>query len=199
MILDDTLIRTALRDKLHQQYGVGYTFNEVGMVYRNVRLDVLQFQNGLICGYEIKSDADDLKRLPNQVASYPYLTDLNYLVVGDVLYDEAIKLLPDNWGIMRARLVNNQVVLSTERVAVLNSQLNFEELLTHCRLPAIKKQIGAMLPKPMRPAFRKLLKLQMAEAIQSYMASGVLDRNQVRQFLVSEFHANLSSYKPDHV
>lgn len=199
MILDDTLIRTALRDKLHQQYGVGYTFNEVGMVYRNVRLDVLQFQNGLICGYEIKSDADDLKRLPNQVASYPYLTDLNYLVVGDVLHDEAIKLLPDNWGIMRARLVNNQVILLTERVAVLNSQLNFEELLTHCRLPAIKKQIGAMLPKPMRPAFRKLLKLQMAEAIQNYMANGVLDKNQVRQFLVSEFHANLSSYKPDHV
>ena len=199
MILDDTLIRTALRDKLHQQYGVGYTFDEVGMVYRNVRLDILQFQNGLICGYEIKSDADDLKRLPNQVASYPYLTDLNYLVVGDVLYDEAIRLLPDNWGIMRARLVNNQIVLTTERVAVLNSQLNFEELLTHCRLPAIKKQIGALLPKPMRPAFRKLLKLQMAEAIQNYMASGVLDRNQVRQFLVSEFHANLSSYKPDHV
>lgn len=199
MILDDTLIRTALRDKLHQQYGVGYTFDEVGMVYRNVRLDILQFQNGLICGYEIKSDADDLKRLPNQVASYPYLTDLNYLVVGDVLYDQAIKLLPDNWGIMRARLVNNQVVLTTERVAVLNSQLNFEELLTHCRLPAIKKQIGALLPKPMRPAFRKLLKLQMAEAIQNYMTSGVLDRNQVRQFLVSEFHANLSSYKPDHV
>lgn len=199
MILDDTLIRTALRDKLHQQYGVGYTFDEVGMVYRNVRLDILQFQNGLICGYEIKSDADDLKRLSNQVASYPYLTDLNYLVVGDVLHDEAIRLLPDNWGIMRARLVNNQVVLTTERVAVLNSQLNFEELLTHCRLPAIKKQIGALLPKPMRPAFRKLLKLQMAEAIQNYMTSGVLDRNQVRQFLVSEFHANLSSYKPDHV
>ena len=169
------------------------------MATHNVRLDVLQFSNGLLTGYEIKSDADDLKRLPNQVASYPAMTDLNYLVVGDVLHDEAIKLLPNNWGIMRARLSNGIVSLTTERVAVLNSQLTFDELLIHCRLPAIKKQIGALLPKPMRPGFRKLIKLQMGAEIQKYIAQGILDKNQVRQFMVSEFHSNLSSYKPDHI
>lgn len=198
-VLDDALIRDALRKQLHQQYGVGYTFDEVGMATRNVRLDVLQFANGLLIGYEIKSDADDLKRLPNQVASYPAMTDLNYLVVGDVLHDEAIKLLPDNWGIMRARLVNGVVNLKVERVAMLNSQLTFDELLSHCRLPAIKKQIGALLPKPMRPSFRKLIKLQMGAEIQKYIAQGILDKNQVRQFMVTEFYNNLSSYKPDHI
>lgn len=198
IVLNDELIRKALHEWLHKSWGVGYTFDEVGLSYRNVRLDVLQFQNDLLCGYEIKSDADDLKRLRNQVASYPYLTDMNYLVVGTVLHDEAIKYLPSDWGIILATLDSKQQVsLEIERVAVLNSQINFDELLTHCSVPAIKKEIGRVLPNTLRVPFRKALKYEMGQLMQQYMAQNILDKNFVRRFLITEFHRNLCSYKPD--
>lgn len=196
-LLDEALIKAELKKHLHQQYGIGYTFDKVGMVTHNVQIDVLQFGNGLLIGYDIKSDVDDLKQLSNQVASYPAMTDLNYLVVGDVLHDEAIKLLPDNWGIMSARLINGVVNLKIERVALLNSQFTFDELLMHCRVPVIKKQISDLLPTSIRSGFRKLRTLQMGTEIQNLIAQGVLDKNQVRQFMVTEFHNNLISYKPD--
>lgn len=198
VVLNDELIRNALHAWLHKSWGVGYTFDEVGLSYRNVRLDVLQFQDGLLCGYEIKSDADDLKQLPNQVASYPYLTDINYLVVGTVLHDEAVTYLPDNWGIILATMDgNNDVHLEVERVAMLNSQMNFDELLSHCSVSAIKKEIGRVLPKSLRVSFRNALTYEMRQLIQQYMNQNILDKNFVRRVLVTEFHRNLISYKPD--
>lgn len=198
VVLNDELIRNALHAWLHKSWGVVYTFDDVGLSYRNVIVDVLQFQDGLLCGYEIKSDVDDLKRFSNQVMSYPYLTDMNYLVVGSVLHDEAVTYLPNDWGIILATIDgNNDVRLEVERVAMLNSQMNFDELLTHCRVTAIKKEISRVLPKSLRVSFRKAPQYEMGQLIQQYMAQNILDKNFVRRFLVTEFHRNLISYRPN--
>ena len=53
-----------------------------------------------LTGYEIKSDSDDYKRLPEQVRTYTRFFDRNYIVVGRSHAESARSKVPDDWGII---------------------------------------------------------------------------------------------------
>jgi hypothetical protein len=55
--------------------------------------------NGIIHGFELKSDRDTLKRLPHQIQIYISVLDKVTLVVGWRHADEARRIVPDWWGI----------------------------------------------------------------------------------------------------
>jgi hypothetical protein len=55
--------------------------------------------NGILHGYEIKSDRDTLRRLPAQAAMYSRVLDCATLVVGEKHLEEAKLMVPKWWDI----------------------------------------------------------------------------------------------------
>jgi len=99
--MNDCHIRAALKQKLSKQYANDphtSIIEELGLRHGEVRID-LAVVNGSLHGYELKSDKDTLERLPNQARIYNSIFDRITLVVGCKHAYEAIKLIPEWWGI----------------------------------------------------------------------------------------------------
>jgi len=97
----DRDVRTALHQKvLKDHHGDANTLvlDELGLRHGACRVDVAVV-NGILHGYEIKSDADTLERLPGQVAVYSAVLDRSTLVVGERHVSKAEGVIPDWWGI----------------------------------------------------------------------------------------------------
>jgi hypothetical protein len=75
---------------------------ELGITHGAARVDIAVV-NGVIHGYELKSDLDTLERLPWQVKIYNLVLDRMTLVVGKSHLSQAIELVPDWWGITVAK------------------------------------------------------------------------------------------------
>lgn len=101
--LGDAEVRAALRRRLDVEHA-GETncvlLEELGFCRGQVRID-LAVVNGLLHGYEIKSDRDTLKRLDRQLEIYNCVLDRATLVVGARHTDEAFEVLPGWWGLLR--------------------------------------------------------------------------------------------------
>jgi hypothetical protein len=73
--------------------------NELGLDDGKCRADIAVV-NGRLVGYEIKSDSDSLRRLPEQVRSYNAVFDRAFVVVGERHIEPIQKLIPDWWGVI---------------------------------------------------------------------------------------------------
>ncbi len=103
--LGDSAIRLALRERLaveHARHADTVLIEELGLLRGQVRLDIAVV-NGLLHGYEIKSDRDSLRRLDAQVDVYNKVLDRATLVVGDRLLQSAAEFVPEWWGVLHAR------------------------------------------------------------------------------------------------
>ncbi|MFQ6170404.1 sce7726 family protein [Oryzobacter sp. R7] len=81
--------------------------------------------NGALSGYEIKSDRDNLGRLPSQIEHYSQCLDFASLVVGQRHLSTARSLVPRWWGIVLARPTEgDSVALVTKRKARRNPALS---------------------------------------------------------------------------
>jgi hypothetical protein len=97
---------------------------EMGLCQGKRRVDVAVV-NGLIHGYEIKSDADDLSRLPAQLAVYGAVLDRMTLVASPSHVGAASDLVPEWWGITIAEPgPARDVTLTAIRGATRNGQLD---------------------------------------------------------------------------
>jgi hypothetical protein len=115
--LNDITIRFALRAKLlQQQAGEPATvlLEELGLCRGRVRVDIAVV-NGSLCGYEIKSDEDNLHRLATQVDVYSKVLDRATLVVGQRLLTEAMDTVPSWWGVLTAVKTNTGLRFRTVR------------------------------------------------------------------------------------
>lgn len=102
IILGDSEIRSVLRSRLsrkHASQSHTVFIEELGLCRGQVRVD-LSVVNGLLHGYEIKSDRDSLRRLSTQVELYGKVLDRATLVVGDRHLSEILDVLPIWWGIL---------------------------------------------------------------------------------------------------
>lgn len=97
----DTEIRSVLlehlRDRHRREADVAF-LEELGLCRGQVRVDVAVV-NGLLHGYEIKSDRDSLRRLAGQAAVYGMVLDRATLVVGPKHVAEAVKAVPEWWEV----------------------------------------------------------------------------------------------------
>ena len=103
VILGDADIRPALLSILfgkHADEADTVIIEELGVCRGHVRVDVAVV-NGIIHGYEIKSDRDSLRRLEGQVDLYSKVLDRATLVASARHLDEAMGLLPPWWGVQR--------------------------------------------------------------------------------------------------
>lgn len=97
-----------IRPVLHAELQLAYRddpstliMDELGLRHGESRVDVAVI-NGRLIGYEIKSDADTLDRLPGQIELYGQVLDRVTLVCGARHMSEARKLIPRWWGLDEA-------------------------------------------------------------------------------------------------
>jgi hypothetical protein len=104
--MNDKQIRVALRNKVFRHYRLmpsALVLEEVGIRHGAARVDFLVV-NGLLHGFELKSDRDNLSRLENQILIFSSVLDRMTLVVGYRLVDKALRMVPDWWGVKLANL-----------------------------------------------------------------------------------------------
>ena len=122
--LGDAAIRSALRVWLREEQARDpetVVIEELGLCRGRVRLDIAVV-NGLLHGYEIKSDRDSLRRLHGQVDVYGKVLDRATLVVGDRFRKVAPELVPPWWGLVHAYARGEKLDFRTIRSARNNPQ-----------------------------------------------------------------------------
>lgn len=105
-MLNDPLIRAGVHSKLLKRHHANphtLVVEELGLEHGKSRVDVAVI-NGLIHGYEIKSDADDLSRLPHQIEIFSRVLDKLTIVTGDRLVSRCELALPPWCGIVRCNV-----------------------------------------------------------------------------------------------
>lgn len=124
----DKAIRSALRENLQKIYESDSTvkiIEELGLAHGEARID-LAVVNGSIHGYELKSDLDTLRRLPEQVRIYNSVLDHVTLVVGKNHLFDAFNIIPEWWGVTIAKVSSsgNKISFCNIRDADENPQKN---------------------------------------------------------------------------
>lgn len=102
----DKDVRQAVKDKIlkaHINDPSTLVIDELGLDHGRNRVDIAVI-NGELHGYELKSDSDNLLRLPQQSMIYSSIMDKVTLVVGEKHAQEAINIIPDWWGIKIATM-----------------------------------------------------------------------------------------------
>jgi len=102
MTLNDQDLRRVLLEELYLQYKDDKNtriINELGIDHGASRVDVAVV-NGIIHGYEIKSDVDNLYRLPRQISYYNKLFQRMTIVTTKKYYLKVREMVPPWWGIL---------------------------------------------------------------------------------------------------
>ena len=100
--MNDPTIRKAVHSRIvqyHHNNPNSLVIDELGILHGKSRIDIAVI-NGVIHGYEIKSEEDHLNRLPNQVTSYNAVFDKVTLVVAQKHSKEALARIPGWWGVI---------------------------------------------------------------------------------------------------
>lgn len=185
-LLNDIKVRMLLLDELNSKYKDcrdTRIINELGLENGSSRVDVAVV-NGIIHGYEIKSDLDTLNRLPRQMEYYNRAFERMTIVVSRKYIKEVKELVPNWWGIKtissdqtklidirKGRKVSTQ---DPELIIKLLWKKELEGLIDHLNLPKSYKKMRK----------NQLLTLLMKEAdfytIRSYVYSVLKSRENWR-------------------
>ena len=93
-------------EQLSKEYAANPEYRvipELGLWHGAARIDVAVV-NGVLHGFEIKSDRDTLARLPEQREAYNSVFDQVTIVVGSRHFIEAFKMIPEWWGVQIAHV-----------------------------------------------------------------------------------------------
>lgn len=116
--MNDIHIRKTLKKILFKKFSKSkdtVIIEELGLGHGATRIDLVVV-NGCLHGFEFKSDKDNLERLPHQAEMYSKVFDKITLIVGYRHAFEAIKIVPDWWGIKIAeKKTNDEVKFLTAR------------------------------------------------------------------------------------
>lgn len=150
---NDPIIRLALKkdlENLHAHDEKLLIIEELGIEHGTARVDMAVL-NGIMHGYEIKSDQDTLRRLPEQMNIFNSVFDKMTLVVGKNHLYEAINIVPDWWGITIAKVnTNGSIVLNSIREEEFNKE---QDSLSIARLLWRKEALKILEEKGMAKGF----------------------------------------------
>ncbi len=114
-LLNDFEVRSLLIKELKLNYANDSNtriINELGIDFGASRVDVAVV-NGIIHGYEIKSDMDNLNRLPRQISYYNKLFQRMTIISSRRYYNQICEMIPSWWGVKiisadRTRLIEKR-------------------------------------------------------------------------------------------
>lgn len=121
----------ALRSRLQKRYADDpqtALVEELGICQGRTRID-LAVVNGVIHGYEIKSDRDSLRRLSSQVEVYGRVVDRATLVVGRRHLTQSLGSIPAWWGVLQVESVSGAIRFTTIRDGHKNPQIEARSLV----------------------------------------------------------------------
>ena len=125
--MKDYQIREAFHRKALQEHHNSSTtlvIDELGLEHGTSRADIAVINEQLI-GYEIKSNVDTLNRLSSQIISYNAIFDWSILIVTRRHLDEAIRLIPEWWGVILAEEIDhNDIDFKQLRPSIANKNTN---------------------------------------------------------------------------
>ena len=166
---NDTVIRQALVSRLNEEYITQPEYRlipELGLWHGASRIDVAVV-NGVLHGFEIKSDRDTLLRLPEQREAYNSVFDKVTLVVGSKHFVHAFKIIPDWWGVEIAHTdKNGKIFFNTIREAKNNpaqDNISIARLLWRHEALDLLESIGKADGIRSKP--RELIYARIAESI----------------------------------
>jgi hypothetical protein len=118
--MNDRDIRAVLKAELMRRYAKDedtLILDELGIRHGAARIDLVVV-NHQLQGYEIKSDLDSLRRLPDQIKAYGSVMDRATLVVSYRHAYDALQMVPEWWGIKLAETEKRSgtVALSNARL-----------------------------------------------------------------------------------
>lgn len=120
-----TLIEELNRINAQHSYRI---IEELVVCDGDARVDIA-VANGKLCGYEIKSDADNLERLALQQKCYDKTFDTVSIVVGKKFKDKIVDYIPSYWGIYIASEHPEGCKIRKKRTAKVNKNIDAEALL----------------------------------------------------------------------
>ncbi|HHW36803.1 MAG TPA: sce7726 family protein [Bacillales bacterium] len=162
--LRDNDIRKVLISELYSRYSNDNDtriVNEMGVLHGQSRVDVAVI-NGIFHGYEIKSESDNLLRLPSQINDYNKVFDRVTIVVQRNYLDSVRNMIPKWWGIMLVTKNKNAFNIREVRQGRLNNDVDpysLSHLLWREEALAILKEKGLQkgyLSKPRKEIYEKL-------------------------------------------
>lgn len=120
--------------------------DELGLKHGRCRADIAVI-NGHFTGYEIKSDDDSLRRLPEQIDVYSAIFDRASVIVGEKHARTVKSLIPEWWGLILATQgPRGGVAFTVERKASLNRSVDpfsVAQLLWRDEVAEVLKSLGA--------------------------------------------------------
>jgi hypothetical protein len=166
----DADVRQVLRDRLQATAVIddgARLVEELGLSMGSVRAD-MAVVNGILKGYEIKSEQDTLARLKVQASLYSQVFDTVTLVVAERHLKKAARLVPDWWGIEVASVdqSSSAVELNPVRDEQLNSEVDaftLAQLLWRDEVLSILRNTGGAPALSSKP--RAFLWKSLAEAM----------------------------------
>jgi len=174
--MKDSEIRGALKQRLRARYSGGphtLILDELGLKHGKARVDLIVV-NGLIHGFEIKSDRDRLTRLPNQAAIYSSILDRVTLVSAPCHIRKATEMVPEWWGVELVEKKDEvSLEFSTVRSACDNpmpSVLAIAKLLWRDEALALLEQIGGangLYSKPRAAIYARLAEMADLDLIRA--------------------------------
>lgn len=127
----DIEIRTALHQKtLRRFHECPYTLvvNELALVHASARVDIAVI-NGCVHGYEIKSAADSLSRLPRQIGLYEECLEKLTIVCAPKHIEGVRKIVPSWCGIIQAtKGARGAIEFRAMRPSQINKSIKSEQL-----------------------------------------------------------------------
>ncbi|MFE7062042.1 sce7726 family protein [Sutcliffiella sp. NPDC057660] len=185
-LLNEIEVRTLLLNELNKIYGDCSNtriINELGLENGASRVDVAVV-NGIMHGYEIKSDLDNLFRLPRQMEYYNRAFERMTVVVGRKYVNEVRDIIPGWWGIKAVSKDQSRLIEIRKGRKVSNQDpMLLIKLLWKKELEGFIDYIG--LPKSYKKMRKnQLLSLLMKEAeidvLKTYVYSVLKERENWR-------------------
>jgi hypothetical protein len=127
----DADVRRVLRQKLLADHAneSALVIDELGVSGGAVRVD-MAVVNGALNGFEIKSEADTLERLPAQVELYSQVFDYVTIVTGPRHLPQLGALVPPWWGITVAASEGGEICLTEHRPPAENPAVDVSIVVT---------------------------------------------------------------------
>lgn len=174
--MNDLQVRTALKHKIFLRYSQNpdvIVIDELGLAHGAARIDIA-LVNSILHGFELKSDSDTLIRLPNQIRIYNAVLDRITLVVGYRHAYEALKIVPEWWGVKLVELgPRGGIYFSQARVPRNNPDLDplaIARLLWRDEAIELLNEIGAaqgILSKPRSAIYQRLVEIVDLDVIRT--------------------------------
>lgn len=172
--------------KIKKQYPETKIIEELGLCQGNVRIDLVAI-NSHIYGFEIKSESDDLRRLPIQIKYYSKILDKITIVIDKKHLDKVKKIIPEWWGIIVAKKCSKEnIILLQERTSKLNRKIDSNLLVQllwkdeTIKILKENKLYKGLSKKPRNFLWKKLANELSLPHLQSYVISNLISRRNWR-------------------